>query len=92
LTGVRWTTAAADDLVSIVEYIQTNNPEAALRVAKSIYDGIASLRSSPRRGRKGVVDNTRELIFAPWPYIAVYEIVDDQVQVFRIRHAAQNWP
>ena len=40
----------------------------------------------------GVVENTRELIFAPWAYIAVYEIIEDQVHVLRIRHASQLWP
>jgi plasmid stabilization system protein ParE len=39
-----------------------------------------------------MAENTRELVFAPWPYIVVYEIIDDQVHVLRIRHASQNWP
>jgi plasmid stabilization system protein ParE len=37
-------------------------------------------------------DGTRELVFAPWPYIAVYEIIQNEVQVLRIRHASQDWP
>ena len=69
-----------------------DNPEAARRVAKTIFDGVSELRTFPSRGRIGIVDNTRELVFAPWPYIAVYEIVEDQVQVLRIRHASRDWP
>jgi toxin ParE1/3/4 len=83
---------AADDLAAIVERIRKDNPAAALRVARRIYQGVATLRRSPHRGRIGLAQNTRELVFAPWPYIAVYEIEDDQVHVLRIRHAAQNWP
>jgi hypothetical protein len=26
------------------------------------------------------------------PYIIVYEVVDDVVQIQRVRHAAQLWP
>ena len=89
---VRWTGKAADDLAQIVEYIRKDNPAAARRVAQAIYKNIAELRAFPRLGRVGLVENTRELVFAPWPYIAVYEIIEDQVQVLRIRHAAQDWP
>lgn len=89
---VRWTANAANDLASIVNYIRKDNPEAARRVAKTIFDGVSELRTFPSRGRVGIVDDTRELVFAPWPYIAVYEIVDDQVRVLRIRHASRDWP
>jgi toxin ParE1/3/4 len=89
---VRWTASAARDLAHIVEYIRRDNPAAARRVAQTIYQGVAALRDFPNRGRLGLAENTRELVFAPLPYIAVYEIVDDQARVLRIRHAAQDWP
>jgi addiction module RelE/StbE family toxin len=89
---VRWTSSAADDLAQIVNRIREDNPEAARRVAQSIYNGIALLRRFPLRGRMGLAPGTRELIYPPWPYIAVYEIVDGQVVILRIRHASQNWP
>jgi toxin ParE1/3/4 len=92
MTKVRWTANAANDLASIVNYIRKDNPDAARRVAKTIFDGVSELRTSPSRGRVGMVENTRELIFAPWPYIAVYEVFEDQVQVLRIRHASRDWP
>ena len=89
---VRWTATAADDLAHIVEYIRKDNPAAARRVAQTIFQAIAGLRTFPNRGRIGLAENTRELIFSRWPYIVVYEIIGDQVQVLRIRHAAQDWP
>jgi len=89
---IRWTTTAADDLVRIVEYIRKDNPAAARRVAQTIYQSIARLERLPHVGRIGLAPNTRELVFAPWPYIAVDEIAGDVVQVLRVRHAAQDWP
>jgi len=62
------------------------------RPPRHIFAGIAALRAFPNRGRVGLVENTREIVFFPWPYIAVYQIIDDQAEVIRIRHAAQNWP
>ena len=85
---MRWTTNAADDFKRIVER-REDNPAAAQRVAQTIYKGVAALRTFPNRGRIGLAKDTRELVFAP--YIAVYEIVDDQVQLLRIRHASQDW-
>src|SRR5580658_7545623 len=38
---VRWSLPAAEDLERICERIERDNPEAARRVARSIYDGCA---------------------------------------------------
>jgi len=89
---VRWTTPAADDLYDIVRHIQRDNPEAAANVAESLYDGSGSLRSFPRRGRKGRIEGTRELVFPSLPYIVVYRIQDQTVEIMRIYHGAQDWP
>lgn len=92
MTRVRWTTIAADDLARIVERIRQDNPSAALRVARTIYQGVAALRTFPNRGRIGLAPDTRELVFPSWPYIVVYEVIEGQAQVLRIRHASQDWP
>lgn len=89
---LRWTTDAADDLSQIVERIRAEAPEAALHVARTIYNEIAELPKFPRRGRIGRIPNTRELVFPRWPYIVVYEVADDQVIVLRVRHASRVWP
>ena len=89
---VRWTTHAADDFTRIIEHIREDNPDAAHRVARTIYRAVADLRTFPRRGRAGLAPDTRELVFPPWPYIVVYEFINDHVNVLRIRHAAQDWP
>ncbi len=89
---VRWTTNAADDLSNIVEYIRKDKPESARRVAETIFRAVSELRTFPNRGRVGLAPDTRELVFPPWPYIAVYQVLVDQVQILRIRHASQPWP
>ncbi len=88
---VRWTTDAADDLERICDYIAESRPESARRVAQSIVQGIAGLETFPNLGRRGRVEGTRELVFVPLPFVAVYE-VHDEVQVLRILHGAQQWP
>ena len=58
----------------------------------TLFDGCGTLAKFPRRGRSGRIDGTRELIFAGLPYIAVYRIQDQDLEVLRIYHAAQDWP
>jgi plasmid stabilization system protein ParE len=71
--AVRWSTSAADDLERICERIETDNQEAARRVARIILDGCSSLKDHPRRGRvSSRMAGRRELVFPGLPYIAVY--------------------
>jgi toxin ParE1/3/4 len=89
---LRWTTPAANDLYTIVERIQRDNPAAASEVAQAIYDGCEGLRRFPYRGRRGRIDGTRELVFPGLPYIVVYRVQGQLVEIARIYHGAQDWP
>jgi toxin ParE1/3/4 len=92
LTEIRWSLEAADDLQHIVNRIRRDNPKAARQVAEIIYSRCASLENFPDRGRIGRIAGTRELVFAPLPYIVVYRVKPSAVEIVRIYHAAQNWP
>jgi plasmid stabilization system protein ParE len=90
---IRWSLPAAEDLEHICQRIERDNPEAASRVAKTIYDGCAQLRDFPNLGRASRrMSGRREQTFPPLPYIAVYQIKHDAVEISRIFHAAQDWP
>jgi plasmid stabilization system protein ParE len=72
---VRWSPPAAEDLERICEWIERENPEAARTVARTIYAGCARLRDFPNLGRASLrIEGRRELIFAPLPYIVVYQV------------------
>ena len=87
---VRWTTLAAQDLQRITRRIRRDNPAAARRVAKALYDGGMSLSTLPDRGRIGRTAGTRELVFDP--FIVVYRVKGEAAEILRIYHAAQDWP
>jgi plasmid stabilization system protein ParE len=77
---LRWTTPATQDLYNIVRPIQQDSRDAAATVAKTLYDGCGSLGNFPRRGRKGRIEGTRE------------RIQDQNLEILRIYHGAQDWP
>lgn len=89
---IRWSPRAAEDLEHIFEYIAKRNQEVARRVVKTIYDGCSALKDSPHIGRPGRLRGRRELVFAPLPYIAVYRVTEEAVEISRIYHGAQNRP
>lgn len=89
---VRWTRPAARDLENIARRIRQDNPVAARRVAKTLFDACMALENLPYRGRIGRIPDTRELVFSPLPYIAVYRVREQAVEILRIYHAAQDWP
>jgi toxin ParE1/3/4 len=89
---LRWTIPATDDLYRIVQRIQKDNPSAAKQTARTLYDGCGRLREFPHLGRKGRIEATSELVFPGLPYIVVYRVRDEFVEIVRIYHGAQDWP
>ena len=91
---VRWSPEAASDLEGIVDYIGRDNPAAAQRIARAIYERAGALGTFPRRGRQGRVEGTRELALPPLPFIVVYRVLQnaDAVDIVNIIHGAQRWP
>ena len=88
---VRWSLPAAEDLERICERIGRDNPHAARRVARTIYDGCAGLQEFPHMGRPSSrMNGRRELVFSPLPYIVVYRMKDDELEILHIDHGAQN--
>jgi len=87
---IRWTPAAAADLTLISEYLKDRHPHYRQPTMRRLYDSIRSLTDSPSRGRPGRESGTRELLFPPLPYVAVYRLKENSIEVLRIYHAAQN--
>lgn len=88
---IRWSPEAADDFADI-EHIHRDKPVAARAVACRIYEAIMSLRSFPNRGREGRITGSRELVLTPLPYIAVYRVRGEVIEISRIWHASRSWP
>ncbi|PYV50414.1 MAG: type II toxin-antitoxin system mRNA interferase toxin, RelE/StbE family [Acidobacteria bacterium] len=90
---IRWTDPAVRDFTQICDYIEQHGSAATARqVAISIYEQISGLGKFPESGRTGRHPDTRELVFAGLPYIAVYRLTGNMVEILRLLHGAQQWP
>jgi toxin ParE1/3/4 len=88
-----WTAPAVHDFTQICDYIEAHGSGAtARRVALAIHGSLNLLERFPEQGRTGRKPDTRELIFTGLPYLAIYRIHGDAVEILRILHGAQTWP
>lgn len=89
--NLEWKTAAIADLLTIVDYISDDNPDAAQSLKDEIEIKASRLPDHPKMYRLGRVDGTREMVVRP-NYIVVYAETPKAVTILRILHAAQQWP
>jgi toxin ParE1/3/4 len=87
-----WTTAAVVDLEQISDYLLEHHPELATTIIQCIFKAISELKLFPGRGRPGRKEGTRELVLTQLPYLAIYELVGENLRVLRILHGARRWP
>lgn len=89
LYDIVFTELAIHDLQDIRDYIGRENPSAASRMAIQIIAACDRLEYFPKRGRLGIIPNTRE-ITSCWPYTIVYRIINKRVEILRIFHMSQS--
>ncbi len=89
---IKWTHLALNDLEEAGKFISQDNPTAANRVIKRIWDAAYLLAEQPHAGRAGRVPGTREMVVAGTPFIIPYRVIGGTVQILRVLHAKRNWP
>jgi toxin ParE1/3/4 len=43
-------------------------------------------------GRPGRVTGTRELVISGTPFVVIYRLQEQSIEVLRLLHSAQQWP
>lgn len=90
---LRWTSKAQKDIITIKEYIEKDNPQAAVDLTKKIVSKVVEQLSEFKNiGKAGRVPGTRELLIASTPYVAVYRVKGSSVEVLRVLHTSLKWP
>ncbi|QGG89858.1 type II toxin-antitoxin system mRNA interferase toxin, RelE/StbE family [Agrobacterium sp. MA01] len=72
-----WSALAIADRMAIFDFIEQDNPAAAIRTDTKIEAGIRQLLQLPESERTGRVSGTRELFIAGAPDIAAYSVLSD---------------
>jgi plasmid stabilization system protein ParE len=88
---VRFTPRARDDLREILEYIVDENPAAADRVRRAIFDATTLIAARPHLGiRNAKAPELRSRLVTRYPYRIHYFVEGANVWVVHIRHSARS--
>lgn len=80
-----WTDAARRDVRTHLHAHAERNLDAARMLTTTIETAVSRLRDVPKIGRPGKVGGTRELVIAGTPFIVVYGIVADDIELYHFR-------
>ena len=89
---LRWLKSGSSTLRLHVSFIATDNPRAAAAVRRRIRAAVLRLTDFPESGRKGHIAGTRELVVPGLPYLVVYRVGQESVDILRVFHTAQEPP
>ena len=87
-----WSAAAVRHLQEVVEYIQAESAEGAITTRRRILETALRVGQVRYSGRVGRMDGTREAVVPRSPYIVVYQLSSQSVEILGIWHAARQWP
>ena len=87
-----WLRKAIDDRDAQLDYIAEENPLAAIEQGDRIANHVDNLLQHPEMGRAGRKKSTRELVVPRTPFIVVYRIKGEKIEILRVLHGAQQWP
>lgn len=87
-----WLPTATNERYDQLDYIAMDDPLAAISQDEEIEQQISLLATQPEMGRIGRVNGTRELVISRTPFIAIYRIVGQRIEILRFLHGAQKWP
>jgi len=87
-----WSALSRADRREIYDFIEADDPRAAILVDERIAAATRRLIDFPDSGRVGRVEGTRELVVGRTPYILPYVVAGNEVRILRVIHGARLWP
>ena len=85
-----WARAARLDLARIWDFNAARSVDKAETVEDALAVAASSLLLSPRKGRLGETEGTRELSVLPIQYVLVYEIDGEVIRILRVWSTAER--
>lgn len=89
---VKWLKWALRNLEQARNYVFQDNPTAAQELIIKIQNAANQLQKYPFMGKNSRVECTKELIISNSPYILIYRVKEESVEVLRILHTSKRYP
>lgn len=90
--SVKWLRQALKNLEQAYDYIAEDDGDAAVGVVLKIQAATEQLAEFSMLGRAGRVEGTRELVISGMPYVVIYRVKGNGVEVLRVLHSLRKYP
>jgi len=91
MLAIKWTIKALIDFDEAQAYIAHENPAAARMIAERIHAATRRLREHPDIGAPSRIAYARTWPVLRTPYLIVYRVHGDAVEILRLWHARRDW-
>jgi len=91
---IEYRPVAQKDLTEIIEYVQLDNPSAALQLLDQIDEAISQLEDSPYKGSLPKDIRLQHLdyrVLVVTSYLVFYVVMSDTVEIRRILHGKRKY-
>lgn len=88
---VVWLPKAITNRDAQISRIAKDSAKAAIEQGDRIEQQINQLIAHPEIGRAGRKQGTRELVISHTPFIVIYRIRGNRIELIRLLHGAQQW-
>jgi toxin ParE1/3/4 len=89
---VHWSAASVRHLQEAFDYLQGESSGGALTIQRRIQQTVRRIGQMPFSGRPGRIEGTREAVVPRAPYIVVYRVSEQTVEIVGVWHGARQWP
>jgi toxin ParE1/3/4 len=89
---IRWLRKALRSLEQAYDFLAQENPEAAIQLVLKIRVAAEKLANFPTMGRPGRVEGTKELVILGSPYLVIYRVKGQRVEILRVLHGSRKYP
>lgn len=90
---IKWLPKASANRFKQLDFIAQRNPLAAISQDEEIERQVDALAGTPPvSGRPGRKPGTRELVISKTPFIAVFRVKGQTIEIMRLLHHSQQWP
>jgi len=87
---LRYTLPALADLGAILDYLAAHSPQGVRRIEARIQALTDLLLQHPHIGRRTSDPAIRRMTTTPYPYLVFYEILQTEIIIHAVRHAARD--
>ena len=87
---VEWSDEAREDFDQAIAYLEVRSPAGADRIALRIFEAVRQLETFPRIAPPSRHRGLRQLVVRQTPYLVVYRVEPDRVEIHAIIHAKRK--